>query len=106
MPEKKTPQSLGKVALAGGVAAPRRAGPRLGASHSCAAVPGLRQGQRSTPRHAAKGCGWYALRTHCVTLSKAKTRIAAAYASVGLTFWPLAQLKKKVEIKKLTVKMH
>ena len=26
------------------------------------------------------GCGWYALRTHCVTLSKAKTRIAAVCA--------------------------
>ena len=26
------------------------------------------------------GCGWYALRTHCVTLSKAKTPIAAVCA--------------------------
>ena len=26
------------------------------------------------------GCGWYALRTHCVTLSKAKTTIAAVCA--------------------------
>ena len=26
------------------------------------------------------GCGWYALRTHCVTLSKANTTIAAVCA--------------------------
>ena len=29
---------------------------------------------------ALVGCGWYALRTHCVTLSKAKTTIAAVCA--------------------------